>query len=278
MGIHGRPTENRELVTTHIVIERGEGSLLDRFRRYKVFIDGEFRGNIRHQEKWAFMVPAGTHTVSFRIAWFSSPPIKVTVVKRTRLICRSSVAHAFGLFSLLQPGSWITVREEDGASRSEPQNPGDAASEKTMARAKTAGDPTEAKPARRTPDASFRIAGPGTGDISHERRMLELDLRVAVATQAYDLHYVPQIDLRTQRVTGFEVEIRWHHSTQGLVPSAVFAAMAETLGLAAQLGQQVLAQACREATYWPEDIALAITKSRLAGDQQCHAADRHGGP
>ncbi len=96
-----------------IVVERTEGSLADRFRPYKVEIDGVVRGRLGSSEAQAFEVPMGIHTVRFRIDFYSSPPIKVAVLATTRLICRSSVAHAFGLIAFLSPSSWIQVREED---------------------------------------------------------------------------------------------------------------------------------------------------------------------
>ena len=108
-----------------IIVERLEGSLADRFRRHKVIIDGQIRGSIRALEKWSFEVAAGTHTVSFQVDFYHSPPIKVLVVNRTRLVCRSSVAHALGLSALFSPGSWISVHEEDNVQTIETPYPGD---------------------------------------------------------------------------------------------------------------------------------------------------------
>src|SRR5271170_4596874 len=108
-----------------IIVERLEGSLADRFRRHKVIIDGQLRGSIRALEKWSFEVAAGTHTVSFQIDFYHSPPTKVLVVNRTRLVCRSSVAHALGLTAVFSPGTWIAVHEEDDVHTIETPYPGD---------------------------------------------------------------------------------------------------------------------------------------------------------
>ncbi len=96
-----------------IVVERTEGSLADRFRKYKVVIDGQMRGHIASGETRAYDVDMGIHTVKFRVDPYSSPAIKVAVLGSTRLLCNSGVAHAFGLMAFLTPASWIQVREED---------------------------------------------------------------------------------------------------------------------------------------------------------------------
>jgi hypothetical protein len=54
-------------------LERG------RFRRYKVLIDGEVRGEIRHDEELAVDVSPGQHVAQVRIAWTGSPPLAFEV-------------------------------------------------------------------------------------------------------------------------------------------------------------------------------------------------------
>jgi hypothetical protein len=96
-----------------LVIERTEGSLADRFRPYKVFIDGEMRGRIASKEVCTFDVGMGVHSVRFGVDFYRTPAIKVAVLDQTRLVCRSGLAHAFGLLWLVAPSSWIALREED---------------------------------------------------------------------------------------------------------------------------------------------------------------------
>ncbi len=94
-----------------------------------------------------------------------------------------------------------------------------------------------------------------------ERRLLELDLRSAVAAGALDLVYQPQINLRTARVTWFEALLRWRHPVRGMVPPDDFIPLAEDLGLIGTICRQVLDRACRQAVTWPEDIGVAVNVS-----------------
>ncbi len=86
---------------------------MDRFRSYKVVIDGEDRGRIKSNEVKTYDVDSGIHSVVLRINFWGCPAVKVAVLSQTRLVCRSTFAHAFGLMALVAPGSWIQVREED---------------------------------------------------------------------------------------------------------------------------------------------------------------------
>jgi diguanylate cyclase (GGDEF)-like protein len=63
-----------------------------------------------------------------------------------------------------------------------------------------------------------------------ERRLLELDLRRAVANEEFELHYQPQVDAVTEAVTGCEALIRWRHPTRGMVAPNEFIPLAEEIG------------------------------------------------
>lgn len=93
------------------------------------------------------------------------------------------------------------------------------------------------------------------------RRALELDLRHAVATSAFELHYQPIIDLKTSDVSGFEALLRWNNPTLGLVPPLDFIPLAEETGLIVPIGEWVLREACEQAVRWPEHILIAVNLS-----------------
>jgi diguanylate cyclase (GGDEF)-like protein/PAS domain S-box-containing protein len=243
-----------------IIIERLEGSLADRFRRHKVIIDGQVRGSIRALEKWAFEVAAGTHTVSFQVDFYHSPPTKVLVVNRTRLVCRSSVAHAFGLTAVFSPGAWISVHEEDDVRTVETPYPGDLV-DVSNARAQTPKSSSTSlglpASAMKSPGA-LRLFGPKMDQATQGQRLLELDLREAIIARKLELHYLPQIDLTTGRITTFEALLFWHHPVHGRVPAAHFVPLAEHLGFICMVGQNVLNEACREAASWPSDVSVSV--------------------
>jgi diguanylate cyclase (GGDEF)-like protein/PAS domain S-box-containing protein len=247
-----------------IVVERPEGSLVDRFRSYRVMIDGEYRGSIRQKEKWAYSVPAGTHTVVFRINYYCTPPLKIAVVNRTRVICRSGVAQAFGVVALFSPNSWLSIREEDDGTDAAVADggvaePGGHAEPQTaplvQGKAKLA---WPKRLTRGTGEWSFRLSSAKMDAATKKSRLLELDLRDAVASRGFQLRYEPQINLGGPKVVAFEALLRWEHPERGLVSAREFIPLAEKIGLMGAIGQQALEEACMEARSWPDDIAVAV--------------------
>jgi diguanylate cyclase (GGDEF)-like protein len=93
------------------------------------------------------------------------------------------------------------------------------------------------------------------------RRMLETDLRKAIADQALEVYYQPCVNLQSNKVTGCEALVRWRHPERGMISPAEFIPIAEETGLINELGEWVLATACAEATTWPDDVKLAVNVS-----------------
>ena len=75
-------------------------------------------------------------------------------------------------------------------------------------------------------------------------------LRDALAQGQFQIHYQPQIDLTTSRVSGVEALIRWNHPTEGLILPGNFIEVAEQTGLIVDMGEWVLGEACRQAMEW----------------------------
>ena len=94
-----------------------------------------------------------------------------------------------------------------------------------------------------------------------ERRALEIDLRRALAFRQFELHYQPQINLKTQRVTGLEALIRWRHPERGLVSPATFIPLAEETGMIIPIGEWVIRQACEHAANWASPVPVAVNVS-----------------
>ncbi len=93
------------------------------------------------------------------------------------------------------------------------------------------------------------------------RRLLELDLRQALAARQLALFYQPLIDLHRGRSAGFEALIRWRHPQRGLVPPSDFIPLAEEIGLIKDIGAWVLQQACMDAASWPDGLKVAVNLS-----------------
>jgi diguanylate cyclase (GGDEF)-like protein len=98
-------------------------------------------------------------------------------------------------------------------------------------------------------------------EAAQERRALELDLREALASEQFQLHFQPLVDLRTGRVTTCEALLRWKHTSRGMVPPSVFIPIAEETGLIIALGEWALLRACFEAAKWPKSVKVAVNLS-----------------
>ncbi|HKA16009.1 MAG TPA: EAL domain-containing protein, partial [Myxococcota bacterium] len=86
-------------------------------------------------------------------------------------------------------------------------------------------------------------------------RRLEIEqrLRAGIPRGELEVHYQPKLDLRTQRVAGFEALVRWRDPQRGLVPPGEFIGVAEQSGLIVAIGNFVLEQACRQIARWEQD-------------------------
>jgi diguanylate cyclase (GGDEF)-like protein len=93
------------------------------------------------------------------------------------------------------------------------------------------------------------------------RRQLEMELRQAIADGGFEVYYQPCLDLQDGSITGCEALVRWRHPQRGLISPAEFVPIAEETGLINELGEWVLATACKEATTWPDHVRLAVNVS-----------------
>ena len=93
------------------------------------------------------------------------------------------------------------------------------------------------------------------------RRNLELDLRGALAADAFEVYYQPLFDLRTKKISTCEALLRWPHPVRGMISPAEFIPVAEEMGLIVEIGNWVLQQACRDCSRWPSDVRVAVNIS-----------------
>ena len=98
----------------------------------------------------------------------------------------------------------------------------------------------------------YRFFTPEMDVAMQQRRLLELDLREAFATDSFEVFYQPLVNVRSNSVSGFEALLRWHHPVRGQVSPSQFVPLAEEIGLIVPLGLWVLRQACRDAVTWPK--------------------------
>jgi diguanylate cyclase (GGDEF)-like protein len=110
---------------------------------------------------------------------------------------------------------------------------------------------------------AFRCFEPEMDARVQRWRALELDLRRALANDEFDLYFQPLIDLRDNRLSGFEALIRWRHPERGMVSPAEFIPVAEKSGLIVGIGEWVIRRACAEAVTWAGSLKIAVNVSPL---------------
>lgn len=83
-----------------------------------------------------------------------------------------------------------------------------------------------------------------------QRLALSREVIKACAEKSFCLYFQPQIDLRTHRVSGYEVLLRWQHPSLGLLTPAEFLPLLQSLGLAAQLDDWVISEVLKRCASW----------------------------
>ena len=101
------------------------------------------------------------------------------------------------------------------------------------------------------------------------RRILELDLRKALAHEEFELYYQPLVNLKSGRISTCEALLRWNHPVRGTVSPIDIIPVAEDMGLIVDLGRWILRKACMECMKWPEPVSVAVNFS----PQQFHQRD-----
>ena len=95
--------------------------------------------------------------------------------------------------------------------------------------------------------------------------LVESELREALQRDELRLHYQPQVDMRSGRVTGMEALIRWQHPERGLILPNRFIPVAEQSRLIVDIGNWVLETATRQQAAWlaqgVELVPLAVNLS-----------------
>lgn len=102
---------------------------------------------------------------------------------------------------------------------------------------------------------------------AENNRLLEHDVRAALADDGLSLSYQPIIDAASGTLVGREALLRWNHPTRGAIPPDEFIPIIEDAGLIHQIGDWVIREACREAAGWDSSIRIAvnISAAQLSG-------------
>ncbi len=96
-----------------------------------------------------------------------------------------------------------------------------------------------------------------------DRVATEAGLRRAIDAGQLEVHYQPVHDLATGALAGCEALVRWRHPERGLLQPGSFIPVAERSDLIVDIGEVVLAEACRQRARWaavlPDDDRFTVS-------------------
>jgi diguanylate cyclase (GGDEF)-like protein len=97
-----------------------------------------------------------------------------------------------------------------------------------------------------------------------EKIDLANDLRNAIRDGDLELHYQPQLDLRTGKIAGVEALSRWTHPKHGFISPDTFIDIAERTGIIKQLTEWVLATAIKQCAEWQKSYGSLTMSINLS--------------
>ncbi|ADI00350.1 sensor domain-containing protein [Salisediminibacterium selenitireducens] len=89
--------------------------------------------------------------------------------------------------------------------------------------------------------------------LSTKNLKLESLLYKALERDEFLLHYQPQYDAKTNRISGVEALIRWDNEELGMISPADFIPLAEETGLIVPIGEWVMRTACHQNKAWQDE-------------------------
>ncbi len=97
-----------------------------------------------------------------------------------------------------------------------------------------------------------------------ERNWLECELKTAIESASFSLHFQPRIDIATCQVVAAEALLRWNHPERGFIPPTTFIPICERTGMIDDLGVLVLEKTKEQLDAWRRtgiDIDLSLNVS-----------------
>ncbi|WP_343729348.1 EAL domain-containing protein [Duganella sp.] len=105
-----------------------------------------------------------------------------------------------------------------------------------------------------------------------DKLAIQSQLRGAIARDEFEVHYQPQVCLKTGAMVGAEALLRWDNAVLGKVPPNRFIPLAEEYGLANSIGEWVLESVCAQMKVWHDQglgkikVAVNLAAGQFAND------------
>lgn len=112
---------------------------------------------------------------------------------------------------------------------------------------------------------NYQFYLPAIHSKSFEKMILERDLHRALERKEFVVHYQPQINVSTGRISGMEALVRWQHPDRGLLSPSEFLSLAEDTRMIVSIDEFVLHTVCAQSKAWqgagfrPSCIAVNIS-------------------
>jgi hypothetical protein len=100
-------------------VDRQAGGYTDRARAYKVLVDGEDRGAVKHGEGVEIEVEPGSHEVQMKVDWARSRTLEVNLAEgeRAEFVCAPNASPLTAIFyAFFRRSDYIRLERSDPAA------------------------------------------------------------------------------------------------------------------------------------------------------------------
>lgn len=126
----------------------------------------------------------------------------------------------------------------------------------------------------KTEGTGLRVFEPSMSQALSQRQKVLEKFIVALRSGKLSLHYQPQFELGSGRLSGAEALCRWHDKEWGWISPDTFIPLAEERGLMPELGNWVMQTACRQLNLWrqqgyvmPGRLSVNVSARQLDNEQ-----------
>lgn len=124
--------------------------------------------------------------------------------------------------------------------------------------------------------ANYRFFDPTMYEALRLRLQRESELRQAIETDQFVMHYQPRIDLATDTTSSMESLVRWNHPVHGLTGPNEFIPLAEETGLILGLGALIIDKVIAQLAAWSEADGKMVPVSINVSPRQFRESDVTG--